>query len=315
MAITLNGTTGISLPNGSASAPAATGTDTDTGIVYGTNTVQVATGGTTAVTVDSSQNVGIGTSSPDSSNKLQVTGDIGLTWATDKFIGMKFGSGGSYKMGLMLKDSSRECKVWSQSVDSDDKITFYTGSTPSERMRIDSSGQLLINTTSQFGGGYGKLQVYGASTVENGMSIKATGTSGTMYMIGFYNSANSNNGTISSNGTNVSYNTSSDYRLKENIAPMTGALAKIAQLKPVTYTWKSTGEDGQGFIAHELAEVVPDCVTGEKDAVDADGNPVYQGIDTSFLVATLTASIQELKAIVDAQAERISVLENNNVGN
>jgi hypothetical protein len=81
---------------------------------------------------------------------------------------------------------------------------------------------------------------------------------------------------------------------------MTGALAKIALLKPCTYKWNADGSDGQGFIAHELDEVVPGCVTGEKDAVDFDGNPVYQGIDTSFLVATLTAAIQELKAEFDA---------------
>jgi hypothetical protein len=102
--------------------------------------------GDTILCADSG-NVGIGTSSPDSSNKLQVTGDIGVTWATDKFIGMKFASGTSYKMGLVLKDSTRECKVWSQSSDSDDKITFYTGSTPSERMRTDSSGNFMVGTT------------------------------------------------------------------------------------------------------------------------------------------------------------------------
>ena len=81
---------------------------------------------------------------------------------------------------------------------------------------------------------------------------------------------------------------------------MTGALAKVTQLKPVTYKWNADGSDGEGFIAHELAEVVPQCVTGEKDAVDEEGNPKYQGIDTSFLVATLTAAIQELKAEFDA---------------
>jgi hypothetical protein len=90
---------------------------------------------------------------------------------------------------------------------------------------------------------------------------------------------------------------------------MQNALATVAQLKPVTYNWKADGSDGQGFIAHELQAVVPDCVTGEKDAVDADGNPVYQGVDTSFLVATLTAAIQELKAIVDAQAVEIEALK------
>jgi hypothetical protein len=90
---------------------------------------------------------------------------------------------------------------------------------------------------------------------------------------------------------------------------MTGALDKVSLLKPCTYKWNADGSDGQGFIAHELAEVEPGCVTGEKDAVDAEGKPKYQGIDTSFLVATLAAAIQELKAIVDAQGAEIASLK------
>jgi hypothetical protein len=98
---------------------------------------------------------------------------------------------------------------------------------------------------------------------------------------------------------------------------MIGALDKVVQLKPCTYKWKVDGSDGQGFIAHELQEVVPDCVTGEKDAMetytDDDGNEQTrikpQGIDTSFLVATLTAAIQELKTIVDTQAAEIVALK------
>jgi hypothetical protein len=86
---------------------------------------------------------------------------------------------------------------------------------------------------------------------------------------------------------------------------MTGALAKVALLKPCTYKWNADGSDGEGFIAHELAEVVPQCVTGEKDAVDAEGNPKYQGIDTSFLVATLTAAIQEQQAIIESLKARL----------
>jgi hypothetical protein len=117
-------------------------------------------------------------------------------------------------------------------------------------------------------------------------------------------------GTISQNGaSNVSYVTSSDYRLKENIAPMTGALDTVAQLKPVTYKWKIDGSSGQGFIAHELQSIVPDCVTGEKDAVDAEGNPKYQGIDTSFLVATLTAAIQEQQVMIETLTTRLNALE------
>jgi len=121
-------------------------------------------------------------------------------------------------------------------------------------------------------------------------------------------------GTIVTGTSNTSYNTSSDYRLKENIAPMTGALDKIAQLKPVTYTWKADGSDGQGFIAHELQAVVPDCVTGKKDDVDAEGNPKYQGVDTSFLVATLTAAIQEQQTIINDLKARIETLEGAKIG-
>jgi hypothetical protein len=124
-------------------------------------------------------------------------------------------------------------------------------------------------------------------------------------------------GSITSSGTNTSFNTSSDYRLKEDIAPMQNALATVSALKPVTYKWKADGSNGQGFIAHELQAVVPDCVTGEKDAMetykDEDGNEQTrinpQGIDTSYLVATLTAAIQELNAKVDAQALEIQALK------
>jgi hypothetical protein len=74
----------------------------------------------------------------------------------------------------------------------------------------------------------------------------------------------------------------------------------VAALNPCTYKWKADGCEGQGFIAHELQDVCPDAVTGEKDAVNEDGSIKAQAIDTSFLVATLTAAIQELKAEFDA---------------
>ena len=142
------------------------------------------------------------------------------------------------------------------------------------------------------------------------MGLQDTGTTGGNYMY-FVNSAGNSAGSINHNGTTtVSYGTSSDYRMKENVQPMTGALNKVALLKPVTYKWKEEfgGEEGQGFIAHELQEVCPLAVTGEKDAVNEDGSIKPQGIDTSFLVATLTAAIQELKAINDQQAQTITAL-------
>jgi hypothetical protein len=112
-------------------------------------------------------------------------------------------------------------------------------------------------------------------------------------------------GFIFANGSSTTYSTTSDYRLKHDIQPMTGALAKVQQLKPVTYKWNADDSQSQGFIAHELQEVVPECVTGEKDAVDKDGKPVYQGIDTSFLVATLTAALQEAVAEINSLKARL----------
>jgi hypothetical protein len=177
-------------------------------------------------------------------------------------------------------------------------VRFATAGT--ERMRIDSSGNLLVGGTGLASAGNSYATLRGGDN--NSIETFRIGT-GTRTQIAFYNGtigSATNVGTIQTSGSNTSYNTSSDYRLKENIAPMTGALDKVAQLKPCTYVWKRDSVPSQGFIAHELAEVMPDCVSGEKDAVDAEGNPVYQGIDTSFLVATLTAAIQELNAKVTA---------------
>jgi hypothetical protein len=170
-----------------------------------------------------------------------------------------------------------------------------------ERMRINYGGQVNINTTGNTdaflvvnGGGNHAIRTLRDGTA-NATQISFANANGTV-------------GSITTNGSATAYNTSSDYRLKENIAPMAGALAKVALLKPVTYKWKVDGSDGEGFIAHELSEVKPDCVSGDKDAVDADGNPEYQGIDVSFLVATLTAALQETKALIDTQAETINAL-------
>jgi hypothetical protein len=171
-------------------------------------------------------------------------------------------------------------------------------------MRIDSGGNFLVNTTTATHSGVASKCILKSVTDVLGI-VTDTGNRQAVRFTNDVTAVGSINLSISA----TTYATSSDYRLKEDIAPMTGALDKVAQLKPVTYKWKIDGSESQGFIAHELQAVVPDCVTGEKDAVDAEGNPQYQGIDTSFLVATLTASIQELKAIVDAQAARIAALE------
>jgi len=184
-------------------------------------------------------------------------------------------------------------------------VGFATNST--EAVRIDSGQNLLINTTAAFNSG--KTNISFDSGANVGIALRQTNANNSGTFVNFAQSGTTI-GTITGDATNTAYNTSSDYRLKEAIAPMTGAMAKVAALKPCTYKWKVNGSDGQGFIAHELAEVEPGCVTGEKDAVDADGNPQYQGIDTSFLVATLTAAIQEQQVLIESLTTRLTTLEN-----
>ena len=141
----------------------------------------------------------------------------------------------------------------------------------------------------------------GASWKWVGYQLNSRNTTADTNQIVFYN-PNGSCGFINTNGTATTYNSVSDYRLKENVQPMTEALAKVLALKPVTYTWKRDGSSGQGFIAHELQAVIPEAATGTKDDVDDEGNPRYQGMDASHVVATLVAAVKELTA-------RVAVLE------
>jgi hypothetical protein len=173
-------------------------------------------------------------------------------------------------------------------------------------MRIDSSGDVAIGTATVGG----RLTVSYNSAAQQGFVLRTTAATFAGSPVVFQTSAGATAGFISQTATpSVAYNTTSDYRLKENVQPMVGALDTIALLNPVTYTWKSDGSDGQGFIAHELQAVVPDCVSGEKDAVDDEGNPKHQGVDTSFLVATLVKAIQEQQQMIQALQADIAALK------
>ena len=292
---------------------------TSSGIVQTADTsgvLELQNNGTTAVTVTGG-NVGIGTSSPAGKLSVGTAGisdaslvvQINAAASSEAYIGLNKAGGYGGLIGYSNSSYFGGPSLVIRNVTTTDPILFVTNNNV-EAMRINSAGNVLIDRTSAYTDGTlgtARFQVNGVVGVRAAATFIAD-TTGSINIVGFVNS-NGTIGTINLTGSTTTYNTSSDYRLKENIAPMTGALDTVAKLKPVTYKWKADGSDGQGFIAHELQAVVPNCVTGEKDAVDADGKPVHQGIDTSFLVATLTAAIQELSAKVDAQALEIQALK------
>ena len=201
-----------------------------------------------------------------------------------------------------------------------------------ERMRIDSSGRVLMGSTSTVFDTDQVLHVSGTqgcnmrATVESvGGSVLNLQRSDTTEgdFLRLINSSNAETGQIkvNSSGTTVFENVS-DYRLKDNIKDWTvDAIAKVKQIKIRTFDWKdqtaqTNGKDVIGVIAHELQEVYSYCVSGEKDGygedVDKDGNkkPMYQGVDYGKLTPLLTKALQEQQATIEALTARIVTLEN-----
>jgi len=308
----------IAFGAGTVSTPSITFTgDTNTGMYSpAADTIAFTEGGVESMRIDSSGNVGIGTSSP--TQQLNFTGNA-LT------SGWYRGGAGTAANPTFTVDGNTGMYRASSG-----DIAFSTSN--AERMRIDSSGNVLVGTTTLGGVGF-SVGVDGAGR------ILTSNVSAVPFDVYFFKNSGTTVGKITINTSSTSYTTTSDYRLKENIIPMTGALATVSALKPVTYKWKLDGSASQGFIAHELQAVVPECVTGEKDATeiqqyeissavpatyDDEGNeltpaveavmgerevPAYQGIDTSFLVATLTAAIQEQQAMIEELKAKVAALE------
>jgi hypothetical protein len=176
-----------------------------------------------------------------------------------------------------------------------------------QAMTLDASGNLLVGTTSIISGTNNKIAVESAdlANTAGGIAIKnAANTTGGAYMR-FANYLDATIGSITqSTSTAVLYNMTSDYRLKTVVGAVTGQGTRIDALQPIEYTWNSNGSRTRGFLAHQFQEVYADSVSGTKDAVDADGKPVYQAMQasTSEVIADLVAELQSLRARV-AQLE------------
>jgi hypothetical protein len=293
--------------------------------------LQLATNnGTTAVTIDTSQNVGIGTTSPAFKTEivggattvettlLQIRSNAGgiNTGTTIALANSTNTTAGSGRVELAaLRDTSSGSSFVVRTADSSGTVT--------ERMRIDSFGRVYLNAYSNnlYGNNAQQLAI---NTGTTGLSIQTTdtrstgfwtnsGSAGTSnaatYLQFFNNSAQTNVGSVTSTGTNCLYNNLSDYRLKEDISPISNGLSLVSALKPVTFKWSSNQTEDVGFIAHEFQEIIPNFVTGNKDAVDEEGKPIYQAMDSSGAIPLLVAAIQELNAKVEAQAAEIAALK------
>jgi hypothetical protein len=190
-------------------------------------------------------------------------------------------------------------------------LWFNSGS---ELARITAAGNLLVGQTAT--GLQNSNSAALAPTAGNQFTLnKVTGSgSGNQYLVFGY--AGASIGSITQNGTTgVSYNTSSDYRLKEITGAVTGTEAKdfIMALQPKQGTWKADGSKFVGFLAHEFQEVSPTSVSGEKDAVDKDGKPIYQGMQaaSSEVMANLIALVQQQQALIQDLTTRLTTLEGN----
>jgi hypothetical protein len=170
---------------------------------------------------------------------------------------------------------------------------------PSERMRITSGGNLLLGTTSSVYSTAAKFEIQYSGAAVYGMNMRTT--TGDAIHLNFVNQGGSQVGYIYSNNTNTQYTTSSDYRLKQDLKEFNG-LNLISNIKTYDYEWKSDKSRMYGVIAHELQELLPQAVSGEKDG------DRMQGVDYSMIVPILIKSIQEqqvqieeLKAMIAAK--------------
>ncbi len=245
---------------------------------------------------------GIDVTGTVTSDGLTVDGNID-SQKYKLFDGSTFAGGMFVEKDVTGSGSSNDLTIFADGITNGGNIHFMTGGTADLRLTVDSSGKVIIGTEPD------DTYSNGWSSTGGVQDSSRDSTAGrTHYQ---FRNPNGSVGTIQTSGSSTSYNTSSDYRLKENVVDLTGASARVNQLNPSRFNFiaDDTNTLVDGFLAHEVATVVPEAITGAKDAVDDDGNPDYQGIDQSKLVPLLTAALQEALTEIASLKTRVEALE------
>ena len=314
MALTLNGSSGISGVDGSASAPSIKGSDSNTGFSFAADTILLNTGGSEKARVDSNGNMGLGTSS-----LIGNSSAVYLTVNGSSLGGIGLKSGGTTQG--YLEGSGNAITL---SSDGSKSIKFNTNG--SQRMAIAQDGNIGIGKTST------SLDTDGSIFFGNGQAFQMvkSGSGGKIFTLNRRTNVGlsieffrgSSVGSISHNNSSTAYNTSSDYRLKENVVTLDNAITRLKTLKPYRFNFKVDKDTTvDGFLAHEVT-AVPEAVTGTKDAVitqemidngeyesDRLNEILPQGIDQAKLVPLLTAALQEAVGKIETLETKVAALE------
>ena len=270
-------------------------------LFIGGSTVSLGIAGSTKLHVNASGNVGIG-ASPAAKLHVQTSAvNSSIDNVADEFVienngasGMTILSANNDSGFILFGDPDYNAPAGIRYEHANDAFSFRTNSSW-DRMRIDSSGTVLVGSTSfAEDGSTNSIKIH-PHEILTGTTSTAANTH-----LGFSN-PNGRVGSIVTNGSSTAFNTSSDYRLKEAVVDMTGAIDRVKALAPKRFNFIADADTTvDGFLAHEAQAVVPEAVTGTKDEVDDDGNAVMQGIDQAKLVPLLTGALKEAIAKIEA---------------